>query len=132
MAEDAVQLALERILGVPFHKKDWGGETNDLYTANLTVSGARRAAAFLLKGPGIGRKTMTIADCGKNGDQLVRLFTSPAELFVIQYVGPVAEALVTDVAGKVQERRAEGKTAHYLVLDGQDTARLMHAYGELA
>lgn len=132
MSEDAVQLALERILGVPFHKKDWGGETNDLYTANLTVSGARRAAAFLLKGPGIGRKTMTIADCGKNGDQLVRLFTSPAELFVIQYVGPVAEALVTDVAGKVQERRAEGKTAHYLVLDGQDTARLMHAYGELA
>ena len=35
-SEDSVQTALERILNVAFHKKDWGGESNDLYTANLT------------------------------------------------------------------------------------------------
>jgi hypothetical protein len=131
LSEDAVQLALEQILGVSFHKKDWGGEVNDLYTANVVVSGTRRATAFLLKGPGIGKKEMTIADCGKNGDQLVRLFGTPADLFVVQYVGPIANLLVKDVQGKIAELRAQGKAAHFLIIDGQDTARMLHAFGKL-
>jgi hypothetical protein len=131
LSEDRVQLALEQILNVSFHKKDWGGEVNDLYTANVVVSGTRRATAFLLKGPGIGKKEMTIADCGKNGDQLVRLFSTPADLFVVQYVGPMADLLVKDVQGKTAELRAQGKAAHFLIIDGQDTARLFHAFGKL-
>ena len=130
-SEEQVQLALEQILGVSFHRKDWGGEINDLYTANVMVNGARRATAFLLKGPGIGRKEMTIADCGTNGDQLVRLFTTPADLFVVQYVGPIADMLIVDVRGKVAELRAQGKEAHFLIVDGQDTARVLLAYGKL-
>lgn len=130
-SENQVQLALEQILEVSFHRKDWGGEMNDLYTANVVVQGQRRATAFLLKGPGIGRKEMTIADCGKNGDQLVRLFMAPAELFVVQYVGPIADLLVRDVEGKVAQRRATGRDVHFLILDGQDTARLLRAYGKL-
>jgi hypothetical protein len=39
-SEDQIQLALEQILGVPVHKKDWSGEFNDLYTANVIVNGA--------------------------------------------------------------------------------------------
>lgn len=54
--ENNVQLALEQILGVSFHKEDWGGEVNDLYTANVVVNGTRRATGFLLKGPGIGHE----------------------------------------------------------------------------
>ncbi len=131
LSEDSVQLALEQILGVSFHKKDWGGEINDLYTANVVVSGTRRATAFLLKGKGIGMKEMTIADCGKNGDQLVRLFGTPADLFVVQYVGPIADLLVKDVQGKIAELRAQGKAAHFLIIDGQDTARVLHAFGKL-
>ena len=130
--EDQVQLALEQILGVSFHKEDWAGEINDLYTANVVVSGSRRATGFLLKGPGIGRKKeMTIADCGRNGDQLVRLFTTPADLFIVQYVRRIAEMLIKDVQGKVTEMQSQGKTAHFLIIDGQDTARLLHAYGKL-
>lgn len=130
-SEDKVQVALEQILGVSFHKKDWGGELNDLYTANVVVNGMRRATAFLLKGPGIGKKEMTIADCGTNGDQLVRLFGTPADLFVVQYVGPIADLLIKDVQGKTAEVRAQEKSAHFLIIDGQDTARLLHAYGKL-
>ena len=130
--ENNVQLALEQILGVSFHKEDWAGEVNDLYTANVVVNGTRRATGFLLKGPGIGReKEMTIADCGKNGDQLVRLFTTPADLFIMQYVGRIAEMLIKDVQGKVTELHSQGKTAHFLIIDGQDTARLLYAYGKL-
>ncbi len=76
-------------------------------------------------------KEMTIADCGRNGDQLVRLFSTPADLFIVQYVGQIAEMLIKDVQGKVSELQAQGKTAHFLIIDGQDTARLLHAYGKL-
>ncbi len=131
LTEDKVQMALEAILDVPFHKKDWGGEVNDLYTANVLLNGVRRSTAFLLKGNGLKKAEMTIGDCGKNGDQLVRLFSSPAELFVIQYVGPIAESVIDDVHGKTLARRAQGANANYLMIDGQDTARLLYAYNKL-
>ena len=51
-SEEEVQRALEQILGVPFHRKDWAGELNDLFTANVTVSGGRcrrcRSISFAL------------------------------------------------------------------------------------
>ncbi len=129
--EDQVQVALEQILDVPFHKKDWGGELNDLYSANVVVNGARTETAFLLKGKGCTSREMQIADCGRNGDQLLRLFNSPARLFVVQYIGPISEAVVADISGKVREKRAMGKDCNFLILDGQDTALLLLAYGKL-
>ena len=114
LSEDKVQTCLEQILEVPFHRKDWGGEINDLYTANVVVNGARRATAFLLKGPGIGSKVMEIADCGKRGDQIVRLFDTPADLFVVQYVGPIGDLLIKDVQGKVANLRAGGEGSKLL------------------
>lgn len=129
--EDSVQTALERILNVPFHKKDWGGESNDLYTANLVINGARREAAFLLKGNGLRSKTMEISHCGVNGDQILRLCNSPAKLFVVQFVGRISEAVVSDIDGKVRYARSQGKDAWYCIVDGQDTARILRAYGEL-
>jgi len=126
-----VQLSLESILDVPFHRRDWGGETNDLYTANLVLNGRRRSTAFLLKGCGLRAREMRISDCGKNGDQIVRLFQSPAELFVLQYVGPVSDAVIEDALGKTLQRRSQGFDANFLVIDGQDTARLLVAYDKL-
>lgn len=131
LSEDSVQLAIEQILDVPFHKKDWAGELCDLYTANVVLNGRRRLTAFLLKGRGIGKKEMTIADCGKNGDQLVRLLSVAAELFVVQYVGPISEYVVKDAEVKLEGLRSSGREANLLIIDGQDTARLLHAYGKL-
>jgi hypothetical protein len=98
-SEDWIQTALERILSVPFHKRDWGGEQNDLYTAD--------------------------------GDQLLRLCSSPARLLVVQFVGTVSEAVVSDVDGKIRHSHSQGKDAWYCIMDGQDTARVLRAYGEL-
>jgi hypothetical protein len=81
VSEDFVQRMLEQILTVPFHKKDWSGEYNDLYTTNVIMNGRNTASAFLLKGHRLRKKMLQIKDCGKNGDQLVRLFESPAELY---------------------------------------------------
>jgi hypothetical protein len=129
--EDTVQLALEAILGVGFHKKDWGGEGNDLYTANVIVNGCRRPTAFLLKGKGLENKTMEIKHCGKNGDQIIRLFQSPADLFVIQFVGNISEAVIQQAHAEIARLKNQGKNAQFLIMDGQDTARLMYAYGKL-
>jgi len=131
LKEDCVQVGIENILNVPFHKKDWGGEENDLYTANLVLNGERIPTAFLLKGRGTKKSKLEISDCGKNGDQLIRLFQSPTELFVVQYVGEISENIIKDIDGKTQLLRSQGKRAWYCVLDGQDTARLLRAYDEV-
>jgi hypothetical protein len=131
VAEDMVQKALEEILNVPFHKLDCPNEYNDLYTLNILVDGARRQVAFMLKGNGLKKKVMEIRDCGKNGDQVVRLFQSPADLFVIQFVGNIAEAVIQHAHGEMARLRTQGKEAHFVTLDGQDTARLLTAYSKL-
>jgi hypothetical protein len=131
VSEEAVQVALEKILNEPFHKRDWGGEYNDLYTSNVVVNGARRATAFLLKGNGLRVNNLEIKNCGRNGDQLIRLFESPADLFVVQYVGNVSEAVIKDVAGKVEQLKAAGKSVAFCIMNGLDTARLLHAYGQV-
>ena len=74
---------------------------------------------------------MEIADCGKRGDQIVRLFDTPANLFVVQYIGPIADLLIKDVQGKVANLRARRKEASFLIMDGQDTARVLYAYNKL-
>ncbi|MEA5480688.1 pentapeptide repeat-containing protein [Pseudanabaena galeata UHCC 0370] len=127
--EDEIQIGLEKILCEEFHKKDWGGEYNDLYTSNLIFQGERKSAAFLLKGKGERSPTMEIKHCGKNGDQLVRLLESPAELFFVQFVGNISESVIKDIDSKIKLHRYEGQQSYYCVIDGLDTARLMYAYG---
>lgn len=132
LSEEHIQIALEQILNVQHHKKDWGGEINDFYTSNLMFQGRRVPTAFLLKGNGLRKREMHIADCGKNGDQIVRLFDSPAELFVVQFVGNIGEDIIRDVESKFRDRRAQGHNAWFCIIDGQDTARLLLAYDQLA
>jgi hypothetical protein len=132
LTEEEVQTAIEEILRVPFHRKDWGGEINDLYTANTVVRGKRRATAFLLKGIGMRAKVMSIRDCGKRGDQIVRLFDSPADVVVVQSVGPIADHVIKDVQAKVAGLRATGRQASFMIMDGQDTARVLFAYETLS
>jgi hypothetical protein len=131
LLEDFIQKCLEDILSVPLHKQDWGGEENDLYTANVVYNGKRIPAAFALKGRGQKHKMLEISDCGKNGDQLVRLFQSPADLFVLQYGGEISENVIKDMEGKTDLHRHKAKQGWYCVLNGQDTARLLLAYGKL-
>jgi len=130
-SEDFIQSALERILDVSFHKKDWGGEQNDLYTANTRINGARYSTAFLLKGNGLKVKEMQIKPCGSNGDQILRLCNSPANLLIVQYVGNISETSIADIDGKVRQLRVDGKDSWYCIMDGQDTARVLRAYGEI-
>lgn len=131
ISEAFIKKALEEILDVAVHQADWGGEDDDLYTANLILDGGRTPTAFALKGPGVRAKTLQIAHCGKNGDQLVRLFQAPAELFVLQFIGSVAETVVKDMETNTRYLQSIGRLARFCIIDGQDTARLLRAYGKL-
>lgn len=132
LLEDEVQSAFERILGENFHAIDHGGEECDLYTSHSTIDGERVPTAFMLKGRGTRSPELQIADCGENGDQIVRLLQAPAQLFVIQYVGPVSQNVTKDIKGKVRQRRSEGDEVSFCILDGCDTARILMAYGDLS
>ncbi len=127
-SEDFIQRGLEQILGESFHKKDWGGEENDLYTTKISIQGRRVAAAFLLKGNGLKGRVMEIADCGKNGDQIIRLVQSPAQLFIIQFVGRISENAIKDIKGKIELLRSKGQEAWYCILEGEDIAKIFKAY----
>jgi hypothetical protein len=131
IAEDIIKVALADILAVTPLKNDWGGEDDDLYTSNLIILGQRTPTAVALKGHGIKSQFLRIKDCGKNGDQLVRLFQAPAELFILQYVGEIDENVIKDMDGKVRALRANDRQASYCIINGQDTARLLRAYDKL-
>lgn len=130
LLENQIQTAFEEIIGENFHQKDWGGETNDLFTSQIKISGRRIKAAFLLKGRGTKGK-LTIAKCGHNGDQIVRLFDAPANLYIIQHVDEIDERVVRDLKEKIELRIKKGEACQMCIIDGTDTARILKAYGKL-
>jgi len=105
-----------------------GAEPNDLYTSKVRYKGNRRAIAFAFKGPGT-TGTLTPRKLGKNGDQIQRLFLSPAEFFIIQYHGQIGQAVIEQMKAFASLNSVrEGKTIWYGVIDGDDSNRLIAAY----
>jgi hypothetical protein len=128
MAEAKFKKGVMRIIGEKGEFKDWGGEKNDLCSTRLRFQGKRRAVAFAFKGKGM-KKKLTPNLMGKNGDQIQRLFQSPAEVFILQYWSQVDDSIYEQMqmAAKVRSY-SDGKKIFYGVIDGQDSARLIHAY----
>ncbi|MBU1276775.1 MAG: hypothetical protein KJ720_15470 [Proteobacteria bacterium] len=109
-------------------KKDWGGEQDDLFSTHIHLSGQRKSAAFLLKGPGSGFREMTPDMLGKRGDQIYRLDGTPADLLVVQHCHKIGEAVrATLRAFAVNPSRPR----RYCFIDGRDTYRILKAYGKL-
>jgi len=126
--ESRFKKGIAAILGESGRFRDWGGEHNDLYTNRVCISGRRMPAAFAFKGPGT-RGILTPRMMGKNGDQIQRLFKSPARVFLIQYWGQVADSVVEQMAEFAKAKSAvEGTRVFYGVIDGDDSNRLLQAY----
>ena len=125
--ELAVKEAIATLLSEPT-KKDWGGESDDHFSANVLVQGRRRTAAFLLKGPSRFRE-LTLEMCGTRADQIHRMVDSGADLCVVQHA---------HLIGAIVRRtlRAEmilpgGSRRKYCLIDGQATYRILKAYSLL-
>lgn len=117
-----------KLIGESGRFQDWGGEPNDLYTTKLRHKGKRRPIAFAFKGPGT-TGVLTPRKLGKNGDQIQRLFLSPAEIFVVQYHGEIGQAVAEQMKAFASLNSIrEGKVIWYGLIDGDDSNRLMAAY----
>ena len=125
--ERTVKELICELLGEPGVPTDWGGEESDVYSANLLVGGVRQTAAFLLKGPAAFH-SMTLKDCGKNADQIYRMFNIPAHVYVVQHCHYVGAAVRKTVEAFVLARSFISP-CRYIIMDGIDTARLLRAHG---
>lgn len=127
LPEAVVKRGIIRLLGEQMDPKDWGGEANDIFTTRISLGGQRKRAAFALKGPA-KKGALVPGMMGKNGDQIQRLFGSPAQVFFVQYEGEIKESIIQlmgklAIAKAVTERRV-----FYGVIDITDTYRLRIAY----
>jgi hypothetical protein len=122
--ESKVKELFAKLLNEPT-KKDWGGEENDHFSANVLVGGRRHTAAFLLKGP-TNFQEMTIAMCGKNGDQIYRLTNSGADISTVQHSHLVGAAVRSTLRSMVV---TPGRPRKFCIIDGQTSYRIFRAYG---
>lgn len=129
--EDHVKAAIHAIIGEPFATPHSSAEISDINTSRVELSGRRTAAAFLLKGKGLSKPVMQVQDLGAQGNQIIKLSRSEADLLVVQYVGQIAEDVKVHLRQAVNDLRLSGRPAVGSVWDGAETARLLHAHGWL-
>lgn len=127
LPEKKIKQAFLRLLKERRNAKDWGGESNDIFTTKLTLNGKNIRAAFALKGPA-QKGTLVPAKMGKNGDQIQRLFDSPADFFAVQYEGEIAESVISLMEKLAIARSLTRGRVFFTVVDQEDTYRLRLAY----
>jgi hypothetical protein len=127
LPETTVKKGIVKLLGEEIDPKDWGGESNDIFTTRVTINGKRRRAAFALKGPAM-QGALVPGKMGKNGDQIQRLFASPAQVFFVQYEGEIKESILDLMARLATAKAVMEREVYYGVIDLKDTYRLRLAY----
>jgi len=130
LLENEFQKGLQKILSEEGKFNDWGGENDDLFSTRLVLNGKRMNVAFGLKGRGT-RGKLTPKKMGKQGDQIQRLFRTPAEVFLIQYWNQIDQSVLEQMRlFAIAKSVLNGKRIYYGVIDGQDTLRIIQAYKE--
>ena len=128
LSENAIKKGFAKLIGESGEFQDWGGEKNDLYTSKIRHKGKRRSIAFALKGAGT-RGELTPKKLGKNGDQIQRLFESPAQIFVVQYHGQINQSVIAQMKEFAKAKSvSDGALIWYGIIDGDDTDRILAAY----
>lgn len=129
LLEDDIKATILDIIGEPFVQPHSGSELSDIFTPRVRLRGHMVAAAFLLKGRGLPRP-MRPANLGGPGDQITRLTRAPAELFVVQHVHEIDQAVWTQFRHAIAYLRMHGNdSAVGSVWDGATLARLLLAQG---
>lgn len=126
--EQQVKEWLAEILGEPSLPNDWGGEQFDLWTDRITIDGTRLRAAFALKGPAKFHP-MTVADLGKNGDQISRLAQTVADLLVVQHCHTITAAVEHTLRAFAVD---PANPRRYMTIDGYQTVRILRHFGYLS
>ncbi len=128
--EKKFKIGLQKIIGEKGTFQDWGGEPNDLFSTRVMVKGRRVSTAFGLKGK--GTKGILFPNMmGRRGDQILRLFSSPAQVFLIQYWGQIDESILNQMKqSAIAKSWSDHRPIYYGIIDGEDTQRILVAYGK--
>lgn len=125
ISEQKVKEAFAKILGEPVVPNDWGGEQFDLWTTNrLSVGGQLLRAAIAFKGPAAFHP-MTIADLGKNGDQIDRLAQTAADVLVVQHCHSIRAPVVNMLRVYANDSR---NPRRYMTIDGFETVKILRHF----
>jgi len=129
--EDDIKALFKKIAGEKGKFTDSPVEKNDLLTY-LTMNGKKFLIAFAFKGKSKKRiKKLRPMDMGKNGDQVERLFSSPAEIFFVQFVGQMHELMLSKMEEQATlKSHYTGKKIYYGIIDGNDTSKIFSQYSE--
>ncbi len=127
LSEKQFKAGILRLLKETKTPKDWGGESNDIFTTKLKMKGMIRRAAFALKGPAKSGPLVP-AMMGKNGDQIQRLFGSPADVFFVQYEGEIKESIIALMEELAKAKAVLGQEVFFGIIDREDSYRLRLAY----
>jgi hypothetical protein len=127
LSEAKTKAGILNLLGEMKMPKDWGGESNDIFTDRITIGGKKIRGAFALKGPA-KKGALVPGKMGKNGDQIQRLFSSPATAFFVQYEGEVSESVYKLMEELAKARAITGGRIFWSVFDDSATKRLRKAY----
>ena len=130
LPESVFKYGTANILGNKGKFTDWGGEKGDLYSSHLKIKGKRYATAIGFKGPAtIG--TLTPGKMGHNGDQIQRLYDSDAQVFLVQFEGPIAESVSQQLKGlAVNKSLQDRRTVFYGTIPLEDSYRLRIKYAK--
>lgn len=126
-SEDEIKQWFADIMKESFVQSHWAGQKCDLYTSHLHVEGERKTAAFLLKGPS-HFNVMKNRDLGKNGDQIVRLFSESADLYILQHcyvISADVRSMMKTFASRFYQ------PSLFTIIDGNDTMRILKAYEKI-
>jgi hypothetical protein len=109
LSEQTIKEGFQRIVKQEGIFKDWGGETNDLFTGKLKYrAGHRIPAAFAFKGKAT-KGARTPGKMGKHGDQIGRLFTGPAQICFVVYPRAIAESVINQMRAHAVARALGGE-----------------------
>jgi hypothetical protein len=126
--EEKVKEGIKRILGEKGRFQDWGGETDDLFSTRIRINGKRMSVAFGLKGRGTNG-ILTPKKMGTQGDQIQRLFRTPADVYIVQYEGQIHSSIIEQMLGLATAKSVtEGRKIYYGIIDDEDTKRLVASY----
>jgi hypothetical protein len=127
LPEKQIKAGLLKLLKETIDPKDWGGESNDIFTTKLKIRGRTLRGAFALKGPAT-TGPLVPGKMGKNGDQIQRLFDSPADAFFVQYEEEIKESVIRLMEELAKAKALFGREVFFGVIDRDGTYRLRLAY----
>lgn len=132
--EESIKRAFAEIIGESYVPKDWAGENQDLYTSRILFNGQRVQASIIFNGPGkvAGNETF-LSDLGARGNQHLKMMrVTSSTLYILQSVKYVGEDIIDTFEKQIRDERNRGHHCYYCIIDGQDTAEILYAYGFLS